>query len=156
MNGRFLSRRSVLVVAMGVLATLGGCGSNASPSRRTARTFTPDAYVPNLSGFELKSLVQRSEKPVMVEFGVSYGCFRCDKMRSETSQLARRFEGRAKIVRVDFNANRQLAMQFGATICPSYVLFNKARVVSAHRFPTSADLLAAELDSVTSIKVEAP
>ena len=106
-----------------------------------------DPSLPVVSGSGLQTRVQHSERPLLVQFGVNYGCYRCDQMRPEISRLAREFEGRADVVRVDFNANRQLAAQFGTTICPSYVLFDRGHVVAKRSFPTSADLLATDLGS---------
>lgn len=144
--------RSIPVVVTGVLIAWAvvGCRPSASPSHRPDVVAT--SSLPVVSSTELESLVQGSDRPLLVEFGVNFGCFRCDQMRPEMNRLAQRFEGRAEVVRVDFNANRRWAMQFGATVCPSYVLFDQTRVVSTRSFPTSADLLAADLESVVARK----
>ena len=104
--------------------------------------------VPVISGAELETLIRQSSQPVLVEFGVDFACNRCDQMKPQIIQLAQQFEGQAKIVRVDFNANHQTAIRYGATICPSYVVFDQSRPVSSRGFPTSADLLSLDLESV--------
>ncbi len=104
--------------------------------------------VPVISGAELETLIRQSSQPVLVEFGVDFACHRCDQMKPQIIQLAQQFEGQAKIVRVDFNANHQTAMRYGATICPTYVVFDQSRPVSSRGFPTSADLLSLDLESV--------
>ena len=131
-------------------------GSTRHDGNRPDQDVVADTSLPVVSSSELGLLVQRSDRPLLVEFGVNFGCFRCDQMRPEMNRLARRFEGKADVVRVDFNANRQLAMQYGATICPSYVLFDQTRVVSTRGFPASADLLAADLESILAMKGDPP
>ena len=104
--------------------------------------------LPVVSGEELDSLIRHSKLPVLVEFGVHFGCVRCDQMQSEMIYLAQQYEGQATVVRVDFNAHRQTAVRYGATICPSYVVFDRSHAVRTRSFPTSADLLATDLESV--------
>ena len=107
-----------------------------------------DSRLPVVSGPSLETRIRSSERPLLVEFGVNFGCYRCDRMRPDMTRLSRDFKGRVDVVRVDFNANRQLAAQFGTTVCPSYVLFNRGSVVAKRSFPTSADLLATDLRSI--------
>lgn len=140
--------RFVFVTLVLVAASVCGC----KPSQQLPHTVVSSdpQQLPVVSGTELKSLLARSEHPVLVEFGVSFGCFRCDQMQPQMPLLAQRFEDRLDVIRVDFNTNRQLASQFGATICPSYVLFDDSRVVAARSFPTSADLIASDVETLLS------
>ncbi|MBB76909.1 MAG: hypothetical protein CMJ75_20585 [Planctomycetaceae bacterium] len=140
--------RTVLVVVKGLLLAFSaiGCRPITSSSQRTV--VVARALWPIVSSTELKSLVQQSDRPLLVEFGVNDGCFRCDRMKPAIARLVQRFEGRADVVRVDFNANRQSAAQYGATICPSYIVFNRKTIVSTRSFPTSTDLVAIDLESV--------
>ena len=147
-----------------VSIAISGC-DNAPPveSDNTANTANSNAIehrkgtanlvdVPVISGAELETLIRQSSQPVLVEFGVDFACHRCDQMKPQIIQLAQQFEGQAKIVRVDFNANHQTAMRYGATICPSYVVFDKTRPVRSRGFPTSADLLSLDLESTLKPK----
>lgn len=140
-------------VATGIcLVALLGCSSpngSSGPeqSQRTAR-----AEPPLVSGLELDELVRQSDEPVLVEFGVDFGCGRCNDMRPHVARLVSEFQGRVQVVRVDFNANRELAVRSGADVCPSYVLFHDGSPVVTRRYPTSADLLAADLAAVASTR----
>jgi len=152
-RGNVISARSeskvfAPLMTIGALLALagGGCGRNEVPPRIADRSFTPP--LPVVSSDHLQSLVRRGERPILVEFGVNFGCSRCDRMRAEMTRMAHAFEGRADVVRMDFTAHQLLAAQFGATICPSYVLFDQGSVVTSRSFPVSADLLAADLASV--------
>lgn len=144
----FLPSFFVAVAALFAVWFVGGCGPNMSPPASHDRIEVLEPHLPVVSASDLEMRVQRSERPLLVEFGVNFGCNRCDQMRPEMTRLARELEGRADVVRVDFNANRQLTAQFGATICPSYVLFHQGQVVAKRSFPMSADLLAADLGSI--------
>lgn len=141
------SLRSIPLAALFVVSLIGGCGPNTSLPISHDQINNSESYLPVVSGADLKTLVRRGDRPLLVEFGVNTGCYRCDQMRPEMTRLARDFEGRADVVRVDFNVNRQLADQFGTTICPSYVLLDQGEVLAKRSFPTSADMLAADLSS---------
>ena len=119
----------------------------AEPATRTDHRAGEQA-LPVVSGEELDSLIRHSKLPVLVEFGVDFGCVRCDQMKTEMAHLAQQYEGQATVVRVDFNANRQTAVRYSATICPSYVVFDRSHAVRTRSFPTSADLLSTDLESV--------
>lgn len=98
-----------------------------------------------ISGDELASKVEKSIRPVVVEFGVPMGCFRCNDMRPQYDQLADTFSEEVSFFRVDFNASANIASKYGATICPSYVVFSNGEPVACYRYPTSMDLLANKL-----------
>ena len=125
-----------------LLVSLNGC----EPSPAARDTYRPE-FPPILvaSSEQMQELIETSERPVVVEFGVDIGCARCDEMRSQVAELAQELKGAASVVRVDYNANRQLAAQYGATICPSYVIFQQGQIVSTRTYPTSADMIRIDL-----------
>ena len=69
------------------LLTLSGCSGSdsttrpATASRAVQRDHLLDWELPVVSGTELLVVVQQSDRPVLVEFGVNFGCVRCDDMR---------------------------------------------------------------------------
>lgn len=165
MNPKEITRFTGWFVLVSI--AISGC-ENAPPveSDNTANTANSNAIehrkgtanpvaVPVISGAELETLIRQSSQPVLVEFGVDFACHRCDQMKPQIIQLAQQFEGQAKIVRVDFNANHQTAVRYGATICPSYVVFDQSRIVQSRNFPTSGDLLAFDLETVLDNKEDA-
>ncbi|MCA9109685.1 MAG: hypothetical protein KDA52_07045 [Planctomycetaceae bacterium] len=137
------SYQSRLVSVAGIsISLLMGC-SDPSPSKSKARSSA--VTVPIISGDELASKVEQSRRPVVVEFGVPIGCFRCNDMRAQYDQLADTFSEEISFFRVDFNASANIASKYGATICPSYVVFSSGKPVDCYRYPTSMDLLASKL-----------
>jgi thioredoxin 1 len=152
--GEYHARRRIehvticcVAIAMFAMAFL-GCGSSSNAPKEAELLKAQSREVPSISGSELQKLVQQHDGLLLVEFGVNVGCFRCDDMRPQVELLAREFDGQTKVVRVDFNAHRQLAAQYGADICPSYVLFKDGSPVVTRCYPTSSDLLAADVDSM--------
>lgn len=146
MKAGVMSRSILLTVAAGLGMLLGGCEPN-QPTRSSRRLAVSQPGLPVVSASELETRIELSTRPLLVEFGVDFGCYRCDEMRSPITSLAAEFRGHVDVVRVDFNASRSLAAEYGATICPSYVLFDGGRAVAIRSFPTSADLIAADLAS---------
>ncbi len=101
-----------------------------------------EAAITEVNRDELQALVTTSQRPVLVEFSVLSGCYRCDDMRSPIRQKALELQQDADIVRIDFNMNQKLAREVGATVCPSYVVYSEGRVASVRTWPTSADFVA--------------
>ena len=132
----------VAVVGLGI-TLLRGCGESSLPQSQSRPA---GASVPVISADELESVVKQSTRPVVVEFGVPMGCFRCNDMRPRFDQLAENYSEEARFIRVDFNAAGQLATKYGATVCPSYVVFSNGESVACRTYPTSVDLVASDLD----------
>ena len=133
--------RKLLTLSVGLTLAL---GCTPEPA---VHEFAYPSTIEALSSDQMHELVQNSKQPVVVEFGVDFGCARCDDMRTQVSDLAQELEGTASVVRVDFNANRELAAGYGANICPSYVIFDQGQVVSTRSYPTSADMIRIDLES---------
>ena len=102
----------------------------------------PAASIREVNRDELQQLITSSERPVLVEFSVLSGCYRCDDMRSPIRQKATELQQQADVVRIDFNLNQKLAREVGATVCPSYVVYSAGQVSSVRTWPTSADFVA--------------
>ena len=105
--------------------------------------------LPVVSGSQLQTFVSESELPMLVEFGVDYRCDRCREMKRSVVELGEKFEGRAEVGRVDFNANGTMVSQLGGTICPTYVFFEDGQPVKTVNFPVSADILQSHLTAMS-------
>ena len=95
-----------------------------------------------VGGKEVERLVTSSREPILLEFCVPAGCFRCDEMRPSIDALAKERADRLAIRRVDLNTDRQLAAQWGIKVCPTYLAFVGGREVGRLEYPTSADLVS--------------
>lgn len=110
-----------------------------------------DAVIPEVNANELEKLVSESQRPVLVEFSVLSGCYRCDDMRSPIRGLASSLQKTADVVRIDFNLNQKLAREVGATVCPSYVLYSSGEVANVRTWPTSADFVARDIEELVAV-----
>lgn len=131
---------NILISILCGLTLLSGCSESESTKKTSTINLTPPIPVVNAS--ELKELVQSSKEPILVEFSVMSGCFRCNDMRPQVQQLLGNLKGRAEVVRLDFNSNQALAASLGATVCPSYVFFSNGKPLWTQNYPTSGGLLS--------------
>lgn len=137
------------------MSAFAGCAEDSPPTLPVlppllSHARTSEAEIRGISHDELQALVETSERPVLVEFSVLSGCYRCDDMRSPIRQKAVDIQTHADVIRVDFNLNRSLAQEVGATVCPSYVVYSQGRVVSVRTWPTSADFVADDVMTAVS------
>ena len=128
---------------------LTGCADGRSENEATLPVMVSEltssqteASIREVNRDELQQLISSSERPVLVEFSVLSGCYRCDDMRSPIRRKATELLQQADVVRIDFNLNQTLAREVGATVCPSYVVYSKGQVASVRTWPTSADFVA--------------
>ena len=72
--------------------------------------------------------VLQSDQPVLVDFWAEW-CQPCRMLAPTIDQLADEYEGKAKIGKMDTDANQQAAVKFGISAIPTVILFNKGEVV---------------------------
>lgn len=85
----------------------------------------------NVKGQEdFKKEVLLSESPVLVDFWAPW-CGPCQMMAPVLEELAKQFEGKLKIVKIDTEQieNQSLAMQYEIQSIPNMKLFKKGAVV---------------------------
>jgi len=123
----------------GALLVTAVLGCNGEPLRKQAAA--PEA--PYATAAEAAELLASPGRPVVLEFCVPVGCYRCDEMRPQINALAEAEADRLTVRRVDLNAERQLAAQWGVRVCPTYVVLAGGREVGRAEYPTSAGLIAA-------------
>ncbi|HWL07433.1 MAG TPA: thioredoxin family protein [Planctomicrobium sp.] len=121
------------------LIFLSSCGVRDSPQVPYAANLPP---VPVVDAHEFNELIENSPEPILVEFSVLAGCFRCNDMRPQLQQLASDYKDRIQVVRMDFHLNQKLVASLGATVCPSYVLISNRLPRWVQNDPTSGGLLS--------------
>ena len=78
------------------------------------------------SNFE--ELVKNSDKPVLIDFWAEW-CGPCKMIGPVVEELAREFEGKAIIGKVDVDSNPIIASSFGIRAIPTLLFFKNGEMV---------------------------
>ena len=81
----------------------------------------------HIEGSRFQQEVVKSEKPVLVDFYADW-CGPCKIIEPIINQLSREYDGKVKFVKVDTDANQELAVQFGIMSIPTVMFFSKGKV----------------------------
>ncbi len=84
--------------------------------------------VMNVTADSFENEVLKSDKAVMVDFWASW-CGPCRMTSPIMEEIASEFDDRAKICKVDIDANEELAQKYRIMSIPSVFIFRDGRVV---------------------------
>ncbi len=71
--------------------------------------------------------VVKSNIPVLVDFWASW-CAPCRMIAPVVEELAKEYNGKLKVAKLDVDANQEVAMAFGIMSIPTLLIFNNGRV----------------------------
>ncbi len=72
--------------------------------------------------------VLNSNKPVLVDFWAEW-CGPCKALGPVIDELATENSGKARVGKVDTDANREVSVRFSVSAIPTVILFNKGEIV---------------------------
>lgn len=102
-----------------------------------------------LTDANFRQEVLESDEPVLVDFWAAW-CGPCRVIAPAIEELAREYEGRAKIGKLDVDHNPQVAMQYGIRSIPTILFFKDGRVADQLIGAVPKKLMAAKLDSLAT------
>ena len=100
------------------LAKCGKCGTKLFPGKPI-----------ELGGERFRRHIERSDVPVVVDFWASW-CGPCQAMAPAFERVANEIEPRARFLKVDVDADPQLAAEFGIQGVPALFVFKDGRVAA--------------------------
>lgn len=102
------------------------------------KTFTDDSF---------ESDVIKSTQPVLVDFWADW-CMPCRALGPTIDELATEYKGKAKVGKLDTDANQNTAVKFSIQSIPTIMLFNGGQMVKRWIGVTPKKDFKAALDAI--------
>lgn len=90
-------------------------------------------------------IVVKSDKPVLVDFWAEW-CGPCRIIGPTVEELAKEFEGKAIVGKVNVDENLSVASKYGIRNIPTLLIFKGGQVVDKHVGVASKNVLAEKLN----------
>jgi thioredoxin 1 len=99
-----------------------------------------------LTDQNFEELVLKSDKPVLVDFWAEW-CGPCRMVGPFVEEIAKDYEGRAIVGKVNVDSNPGISMQFGIRNIPALLYFKNGEVVDKQIGAVQKSVLAGKLDA---------
>jgi thioredoxin 1 len=88
-------------------------------------------YVAEVSDSNWEAEVMQSDRPVLVDFWAAW-CGPCRMLAPTVEQVAEKYNGKAKVVKLNVDENIEISGKYGIRGIPTLVLFNGGQEVDRH------------------------
>lgn len=93
-----------------------------------------------------EELVINSGKPALVDFGAEW-CGPCKMVAPIVEELAKEYEGKAVVGKVDVDVNPNISVKFGVRNLPTILYIKDGKVVDKQVGAVSKSVLASKLEA---------
>lgn len=108
-----------------------------------------NANVREFTDSNFDSEVLKSSQPVLVDFWAEW-CMPCRMLTPTIEQIADDFAGKAKVGKLDTDANRNIAVKYNISAIPTVILFKNGEVRKKFVGLTSKDELTRAMNEVAA------
>lgn len=104
-------------------------------------------FVLHVNSGEFKSKIVEAGKPALVDFWAPW-CFPCRMIAPTIEELARDYQGRVIVAKVNTDDNGELASSFGIQGIPTMLFFKEGKVVDRVTGAVPKHVLVAKLNKM--------
>ena len=100
-----------------------------------------------ITDYNFEETVLKSEIPVMIDFFTEW-CGPCRAIAPMVEQIAKEYEGKARVGKVDAEKNQDISLKYGIRSVPTLLFFKNGKLVDRLSGATSKTVLTNKLDAL--------